>query len=121
MARIIVKGVGCAVVCGAVVAILGVWHRSSVTLGPVAAFPLGLILAVIGVFGCALAARALAGWAGVFGAAVGAFAVSQVSALSGPGGDLLIQGDWLGFAWAAAAPLVVMAVAFLPRRWFSRP
>ncbi|MDR2565869.1 MAG: hypothetical protein LBC97_07390 [Bifidobacteriaceae bacterium] len=118
MAVIVVKGVGCGLASAVVTLLLGVWHRASVALGPVEAFPLGLVMAVVGVFGWAVAARALAGWAGVFGAAVGSFAAAQASALPGPGGDLVIQGDWIGFAWAVAAPLVTMAAAFLPRRWF---
>ncbi|MDR0593917.1 MAG: hypothetical protein LBG60_11805 [Bifidobacteriaceae bacterium] len=119
MVATVLRGLGCGLVSGLVTGLLGIWHRAGVRLGPVDFFPLGLVVAVAGVLGWALASRAMAGLVGAFGAAVGAFAASQLSALPGPGGDLLIQGDLNGFAWAILAPFTAMAVAFLPRRWFG--
>ncbi|MDR1441049.1 MAG: hypothetical protein LBJ02_01430 [Bifidobacteriaceae bacterium] len=104
----------------ALVALVGcIWHRSSVSVGPVGSFPLGLIFALAALAGWAMASRALAGWAGLAGAAVGAFIASEAAAMRGPGGDLMVQGDLLGFIWAIAAPLVVVVAALLPARWFS--
>jgi hypothetical protein len=74
---------------------------------------------LLGTLAWAVAARAWAGWLGLFAAALGAFIASQSAALPGPGGDLIIQGDWMGFVWAAATPLIVVAAAFAPRRWFQ--
>jgi hypothetical protein len=120
MIPVILKGLGCAAVSGVVTALVGVWHRASVVVGPLEFVPLGLILALAAVLGWAVASRALAGWSGLFGAAVGAFVAAQAASLPGPGGDLIIQGDLLGFVWAIAAPLITIVVAFLPHRWFYR-
>ncbi|MDR2378778.1 MAG: hypothetical protein LBD70_05080 [Bifidobacteriaceae bacterium] len=114
------KALGCGLAAVLATLLMGIWHRAVVTLGPLDAFPLGLVLGLLGVFGWAVAARALAGGAGAFAAAVGAFVASQAAALPGPGGDLLIQGDVTGFAWAIAAPVAAMAASFLPRSWFRR-
>jgi hypothetical protein len=98
------------------VATLG--HRSVVALGPVAAFPLGLILAFAAVAGVAVAARAWAGWAGLIGAAAAVLVATQTVALRGPGGDILVQGDVTGFVWIAGAPVLALAAALAPRAWF---
>ncbi|MDR3106690.1 MAG: hypothetical protein LBU05_00600 [Bifidobacteriaceae bacterium] len=118
MAITVFKGLACGVVAALVTSLGGVWHRVVGGAGPLTALPLGLVLGLVGVGGWAVAARALAGWAGLFGAAVGAFAAAQLTALPGPGGDLIIQGDLTGLVWALAAPFVAVAVAFLPRKWF---
>ncbi|MDR1188115.1 MAG: hypothetical protein LBK95_11785 [Bifidobacteriaceae bacterium] len=120
MIRTILKGLGCGVASAVVTLALGVWHRASIPVGPIDFLPLGMILALLGVVGWAVTSRALAGWAGLFGAAAGAFVASQASALPGPGGDLFVQGDVIGFAWAIAAPLVTLIAAFLPHKWFRR-
>ncbi|MDR2372707.1 MAG: hypothetical protein LBD77_01115 [Bifidobacteriaceae bacterium] len=118
MAWRIVKAVACGLGSALVTAGLGIWHRSVIAVGPFEAFPLGLILALVGVFGWAVACRAAAGWMGLFAAAMGAFAAAQLTALPGPGGDLLIQADPTGFAWAVASMLAAVATALLPGRWF---
>ncbi|MDR0626962.1 MAG: hypothetical protein LBG11_06845 [Bifidobacteriaceae bacterium] len=115
----ILKALASGLVSAVLALVAGIWHRTAIELGPVKTFPIGLVLALVVVLGCTVAARAWAGWLGLFAAAVGAFIASQAAALPGPGGDLLIQGDWIGFTWALAAPLMAVAAAFWPRRWFS--
>jgi hypothetical protein len=108
-------------VAAAVTLLAAVWHRATVALGPVAAFPLGLVLALLAVAAWAVCARAAAGPAGLVGAAAGAFVAAQAVALRGPGGDLLIQGDLTGFAFVAGAPVLTLVAVMLPRRWFKPP
>jgi hypothetical protein len=117
MASSLLRGTGWGA-AGAVVAVVAsIWHRARVGG---AAFPLGLVLACLAVVGVAVAARALGGWAGVVGAAVGVFAAAQAVALRGPGGDILVQGDTWGFLWIAGAPVLALVAVLLPRRWFKR-
>ncbi|MDR2253482.1 MAG: hypothetical protein LBD97_06445, partial [Bifidobacteriaceae bacterium] len=42
---------------------------------------------------------------------------AQAVALRGPGGDILIQGDAVGFIWMAGAPVATLTAAFAPRAW----
>jgi hypothetical protein len=120
MLRTVLRGAGCGVVAAVVTLAGSVWHRSSVALGPVQTFPLGLILGFVAVAGVAVGARAAAGWAGLIGAAAGAFLIAQAVALRGPGGDILIQGDATGFIWIAGAPVLTLLAALAPRSWFRR-
>lgn len=80
--------------------------------------PFGLVLALLVVASAGVLVRA---WAGVRGMLLlGALLLITVvvMGLPGPGGDLLIVAQPVGYAWYASA-LVVAAVGLLPRRWFS--
>ncbi|MDR1295518.1 MAG: hypothetical protein LBK59_11325, partial [Bifidobacteriaceae bacterium] len=96
-------------------------HASRWTLGPWRDAPLGIVLACAAVLAGATTVRAWAGYWGVVAAAVGAFAITQVMAMMGPGGDVLISAQPLGHAWLALAPAASVAVAFAPARWFADP
>jgi hypothetical protein len=80
--------------------------------------PAGLILAFAIVASAAVTVRAWTGVGGVlaFDLALGATLV--LLGLRGPGGDVLIPAQGIGYAWYASV-LVVVAVLGLPRRWFS--
>ena len=97
-----------------------IWHRVQVTVGPVDPVPLGLILALGTMAAAMVALRAAWEMAGLVGAAVGALVATQLVGVSGPGGAVLIQADWLGYLWYFGAPAMVLLVAFLPRGWFKR-
>jgi hypothetical protein len=116
----IAQGVAWLVV-GAAAATLGtVWHRAPVRWPLVGDFPLGLVIGLVLMLGIGVAARAVSGWAGLIGLAVGAFALTQTVALRGPGGDLMIQGDLTGMVWVLGAPVLAMLAALAPQSWFRR-
>lgn len=106
-----------AFVAAAALAGLGtVWHHALVTVGSLGRLPVGLALGVLALAGLTVFVRAWRGFAGVMGAVAGAFLVTQVLAQVGPGGDVLIQGDAVGYAWMVAAPLAALVPALLRRR-----
>ncbi|MDR2347395.1 MAG: hypothetical protein LBD90_01990 [Bifidobacteriaceae bacterium] len=115
-----VRGVGWGLLAGIVTLVASVWHQAVVNVGPLAAFPLGLILALAAVAAVAVAARAVSNYAGLVGAAVGAFAAAQATALGGPGGDVLVQGDVAGFLFVAGAPVLTLLAVLCPAAWFRR-
>ncbi|MBD5787018.1 hypothetical protein IF650_12595 [Cellulosimicrobium terreum] len=114
--RVVVRGVVCALL-GVVVGIVGtVAHRAPVLDGPV---PVGLVLALLAVLAAGILSRAWAGMAGVLGYGVGWVAIVQLLSLQGPGGDVLIPAQTIGYVWIYGGLVVVAVVAFLPRSWFS--
>ncbi|HWS58495.1 MAG TPA: hypothetical protein VN257_08150 [Actinotalea sp.] len=97
---------------GAVIGVVGTGiHRSTV--------PWGLVLALLTVFCGAVLVRAWIGWAGMLALAMGVVTAVGVLGQSGPGGDVLIVADPLGYLWYGGA-LVVALAGLLPARWFSR-
>jgi hypothetical protein len=112
------KGAGWALAAGLGAVVGVVWHRSQVNLGPLHGFPVGLVVGLVLVLSVAVTARAVGGWPGWIGAAIGTFLVCQGAALPGPGGDLLVHGDWAGVIWVVGAPLFTLVAVLLPRRWF---
>jgi hypothetical protein len=96
-----------------------VWHRTYAVFGGGFDLPLGLVLGWLALAGLAVAGRAVAGWVGLVGVAVGVFMGAQAVTWKGPGGDLLVQGDLTGAAWALGAPVITLVAAFLPARWFN--
>ena len=80
--------------------------------------PGGLLLALLMVFSAAVLARAWSGWAGMLALALTLVTVVGVLAVRGPGGDVLVAAEPLGYVWYASG-LVVALAAFVPRRWLS--
>nr|WP_297424659.1 hypothetical protein [uncultured Actinotalea sp.] len=80
--------------------------------------PWGLLLALACVLSAGVLARAWTGRAGLLALALGVFAAVSLLGGPGPGGDVLVALQPVGIAWYVGA-LVLVAVAFLPRRWFS--
>lgn len=96
---------------GAVIGVAGTAvHRGSP--------PLGLVLALVTVLVGGLLARAWIGWAGMLALAMGIVSTVGVLGAGGPGGDVLIVADALGYVWYAGA-LVVAVAGLAPARWFS--
>lgn len=79
--------------------------------------PWGLLLALLCVLSAGVLARAWTGRAGLLAVALGVFAAVSLLGGPGPGGDVLVALQPVGIAWYVGA-LVVVVVAFLPRRWF---
>jgi hypothetical protein len=116
MGRLVARGVVCAVV-GVIVGVVGtVAHRAQV-LG--LDLPLGLVLAMLAVLAAGVLSRAWGGLGGLLGYGIGWVAVVQLLSLEGPGGDVLVPSEPVGYVWIYGGLVVVAAVAFLPRTWFS--
>jgi hypothetical protein len=80
--------------------------------------PWGIALAMIIVLSTAVMVRAWARAPGVIALGVAvALTVVTMSRL-GPGGDVLVTTEAVGYAWLGSI-MAVAAVAVLPRRWFS--
>lgn len=100
-----------AALLGVVVGVVGTGvHRASP--------PFGLLLALAAVLSASVLVRAWAGRLGLVGLVAGLGATVSLLGRLGPGGDLLIAAQPVGYAWYAAVVLVVVAAA-LPSRWFS--
>jgi hypothetical protein len=115
--RVIGRAAACALI-GAIVGLVGtVAHRAPVVDVP--ALHLGLVLALLTVLAASVLARAWGGYAGLAGFGIGWVAVVQVLAIEGPGGDVLVPSQAVGYVWIYGGMLVVTVAAFLPRSWFS--
>jgi hypothetical protein len=114
--RLVARGGACAVL-GALVGLVGtVAHRAAVVDLPV---HLGLVLSLLAVLAAAVLARSWGGFAGLLGYGIGWVVVVQLLSLEGPGGDVLVPSQAVGYVWIYGGLLVVAAAAFLPRSWFS--
>lgn len=101
-----------AVAASLAVALLGtVVHR--------AAQPWGVLLALAAALSGAVLARALAGAAGLVAAGGVLLLVTQLASALRPGGDILVAGDAVGYAWLYGSVGAVAVAAFLPARWFA--
>ena len=104
-----------AVLAGIVMAMLGtVVHRYAIE-----GWPVGLVLGLAGVLSAAIAARAIAGSGGLLLTVLAVVVMTQAMAFLRPGGDVLVTNEAVSYVWLFGAPLVCLAAAFLPRRWFS--
>lgn len=80
--------------------------------------PWGVLLALLIVFSAAIMARAWAGTPGVLSLGGGLLLTVAAMAGLGPGGDVVIAAQPVGYAWLAGV-LMVGAAGLLPRSWFS--
>lgn len=98
-------------VLGVIVGVVGTGvHR----LNP----PSGLVLALGVVASAGVLVRAWAGTRGMLALGLALLATVGSMALPGPGGDVLVAAQPVGYVWCGGA-LVVALVGLLPRRWFS--
>ena len=79
----------------------------------------GIVLTLLATVVASVFARAVADWLGVLTYAIGWFAVVMVLSLQGPGGDVLIVGDWLGYVWSYVGMLLAVSGLLVPRAWMS--
>lgn len=104
------RWLGCAAV-GVLVGLVGTGvHR--------AWSPWGLVLALTTVLVAAALARAWSGWVGMLLLALALVTTVGVLALRGPGGDVVIAAQPVGYVWYAGGVVVALA-GLLPARWFS--
>lgn len=101
-----------AAVAGLAVGVLGTAVHRAVP-------PWGLALALASVLSGAVLARGLAGGVGLATLGGALLLVTQAANTFRPGGDLIIVGDGLGYAWLLGSALTCAGVAFLPVRWFT--
>ncbi len=80
----------------------------------------GIVLAILLVLVSALFARAWRGWMGlsIFSSAWTALLLF-LTYVDGPGGNIVVLEDGLGFAWYLGGAAAVIAIAFVPRRFVS--
>lgn len=103
-----------ALLLGAVAGILGtIVHRVQW-----ADLPLGLVLALVLTLSTAVMCRAWSGLVTLLAAAVGWLVAVQVLSASGPGGDVLVPAQTVGYVWTYGGLALVAITAFLPRAWF---
>ena len=115
--RLVGRALACALI-GVIVGLVGtVAHRAPVVDVP--ALHLGLVLALLAVLAAGVLSRAWGGFAGLVGYGIGWLVVVQVLSLEGPGGDVLVPSQAVGYVWIYGGLLVVALTAFLPRSWFS--
>ncbi|MDO8106877.1 hypothetical protein Q6348_06660 [Isoptericola sp. b441] len=79
--------------------------------------PWGLLLALALVLLGGVVGRAWAGAVAVLAVGLGVVTATGVLGVQGPGGDVLIAADGVGYVWYAGA-LVVAGAYLLPRSWF---
>ena len=95
---------------GVVVGVVGTGiHRLTQPWGLVGALAIVVVGGVLG--------RAWSGWAGILAVGLGVAAATGVLGSGGPGGDVIVAAQPIGYAWFAGALVVALAGA-LPRRWF---
>ena len=80
--------------------------------------PWGLVAALVIVLVGGALGRAWTGGLGIFAVGMGVATATGLLGTSGPGGDVIVAAQPIGYLWFAGA-LVVALAALLPRRWFS--
>lgn len=81
--------------------------------------PWGLVLGVVATVLLSIWLRSSGDWAALGGGILGWFVTVQILSMAGPGGDLLILGDGLGYGWFIAGTIATLAGGFLPRRFLA--
>lgn len=95
---------------GAVIGVVGTGiHRWMQPWGLVAALAIVVVGGVLG--------RAWTGWVGVLAVGLGVVTATGLLGSSGPGGDVIIAAQPIGYVWFSGA-LVAAFAGLLPRRWF---
>lgn len=103
-----------ALLLGAAVGVIGtVAHRAEW-----AGLPTGLLMALGLTLSTAVLCRAWSGTATLLAAGAGWLVAVQVLAATGPGGDVLVPAQAVGYVWTYGGLLLVGVTAFLPRTWF---
>jgi len=96
---------------GAVIGVVGTGiHRWTPPWGLVAALVVVLVGGALG--------RAWSGWLGVFAVGMGVATATGLLGTSGPGGDVIIAAQPIGYLWFGSGLVAVLA-GLLPRRWFA--
>ncbi|WP_265520884.1 DUF6113 family protein [Oerskovia flava] len=115
-ARGIGRVVGC-LLLGVLVGVVGTVMHRAVVLD--VDLPIALVLCLLATASTGILARAWTGYGGLLGYGLGWVVAVQILSLEGPGGDVLVPDEPIGYVWIYGGLLVVAVVAFLPRRWFA--
>lgn len=99
------------VVLGAVIGLIGSLLFRSVA-------PWGLVLACATLLSAALLARSWAQTAGVISLGLGWIVMVQILALEGPGGDVVIAAQPIGYIWVYGGVVFILGALLAPRAWF---
>jgi len=81
--------------------------------------PWGLVLALVATAALSVAMRSLMNWIGLISGVVGWAIAVQFLALEGGGGDVLIAGDGLGYAWLLGGLIALFVGLLLPISFFQ--
>ncbi len=100
------------VVLGAVIGLIGSFMYRSVP-------PWGLVLSCATLLAAAVLARAWGQTAGVISLGLGWVIMVQILALEGPGGDVVIASQAIGYVWVFGGVVFVLAALLAPRSWFQ--
>lgn len=101
-----------ALLLGLVIGLIGTFTHRSVE-------PWGLVLAFATLLAGSLFTRAWADNSGVMVLGVGWLIAAQALALTGPGGDVVVPAELVGYLWIYGGIVFVVLAAFAPRSWFS--
>lgn len=99
-------------------ALLGIVVGVVGTGGHRAFMPWGAVLALAAVLATSVLARAYAGFPGLLAFGVGWVAAVETLRRVGPGGDVLVPAQPVGYIWIFGGMALVAAAAFAPARWF---
>jgi hypothetical protein len=80
--------------------------------------PWGVLLALAAVAAASVLARAYAGFPGLVAFGAGWVAVVEVLRGVGPGGDVLVRAQPVGYIWIFGGMVAAAAASFAPKRWF---
>ncbi|MFC4554101.1 PIG-L family deacetylase [Georgenia faecalis] len=82
-------------------------------------WPVGMVLALVSVLAASTAARAFAGYGGTIVATLTVVFTTQAMTFVRPGGDVLVTGEPMSYAWLLGAPVLALLPVVLPTRWFA--
>ncbi len=99
------------VVLGVVIGLIGSLMFRSVP-------PWGLVVSCATLLSASVLARAWAQAPGVISLGLGWVVMVQIMALEGPGGDVIIPADPIGYVWVFGGVVFVLAAMLAPRSWF---
>lgn len=111
---LVVRGVLALLLGGAVGTIGTVAHRAEW-----AGLPTGVMLALLLTLSTAMLCRAWSGTVTLLTAGAGWLVVVQALSATGPGGDVLVPAQTVGYVWSYGGLVLFAVAAFLPRSWFA--
>lgn len=88
------------------------------TGGHRAFMPWGVVIALAAVLTASVLARAHAGFPGLVAFGAGWATTVEILRRVGPGGDVLVPAQPVGYVWIFGGMAVVAVSAFAPARWF---
>lgn len=106
-------------VAWAVCFVLGVMVGLVGTIAHRSVQPWGLVAALVTLVAVCTVARATAGVGSHLAAGTGWLIAVQVLSSGGPGGDVLVPAELVGYVWVYGGLVAVLAPLLAPRSWFA--